>query len=86
MTRSRRSCAEIDAQIVSNPKFLRGGAAIGDFKRRDRIAIGTTDDRTRRVMRGIYRRDEVEEADFPYTAVGRDQKMRINYLLKLVDT
>ena len=41
--------------MVSNPEFLREGAAINDFKRPDRIVIGTTDDRARNVMSEIYR-------------------------------
>ena len=41
--------------VVSNPEFLREGAAIGDFKRPDRIVIGTDDARAQQVMRDIYR-------------------------------
>ena len=41
--------------VVSNPEFLREGAAIGDFKRPDRIVIGSEDDRAIEVMRQIYR-------------------------------
>lgn len=46
---------DIDFAVVSNPEFLREGAAIGDFKRPDRIVIGTDDERAREVMREIYR-------------------------------
>ena len=41
--------------VVSNPEFLREGAAIGDFKRPDRIVIGAEDDFGREVMREVYR-------------------------------
>jgi len=44
-----------DFIVVSNPEFLREGAAISDFKRPDRIVVGTTDERARAVMREIYR-------------------------------
>jgi UDPglucose 6-dehydrogenase len=46
-----------DAQfaVVSNPEFLREGAAINDFKRPDRIVIGTTDQQARDVMSEVYR-------------------------------
>ena len=41
--------------VVSNPEFLREGAAIGDFKRPDRIVIGTDDEFGRDVMSEVYR-------------------------------
>jgi UDPglucose 6-dehydrogenase len=41
--------------VVSNPEFLREGAAITDFKRPDRIVIGTDDAHAAQVMREIYR-------------------------------
>ncbi len=41
--------------LVSNPEFLREGAAISDFKRPDRIVIGTEDKRAREVMTELYR-------------------------------
>jgi UDPglucose 6-dehydrogenase len=44
-----------DFAVVSNPEFLREGAAIADFKRPDRVVIGTDDARARGVMRELYR-------------------------------
>ncbi|WP_206241990.1 UDP-glucose dehydrogenase family protein [Novosphingobium terrae] len=41
--------------VASNPEFLREGAAIGDFKRPDRIVVGAEDDWTQSVMREVYR-------------------------------
>ncbi len=41
--------------VVSNPEFLREGAAIEDFKRPDRIVVGTDSDQARKVMTEIYR-------------------------------
>ena len=41
--------------VVSNPEFLREGAAIADFKRPDRIVIGVEDPRAEAVMREVYR-------------------------------
>jgi UDPglucose 6-dehydrogenase len=41
--------------VASNPEFLREGAAIGDFKRPDRIVIGSDDDWARSVMSEVYR-------------------------------
>lgn len=44
-----------DFAVVSNPEFLREGAAIDDFKRPDRVVIGGHDERGLAVMREIYR-------------------------------
>ncbi|MDW9373319.1 UDP-glucose 6-dehydrogenase [Sinorhizobium meliloti] len=46
-----------DVTVVSNPEFLREGAAIEDFKRPDRIVIGVdgSDGRAREVMTEVYR-------------------------------
>lgn len=54
--------------VVSNPEFLREGAAIGDFKRPDRIVLGTDDERARHVMREIYRPLFLNEAPILFTA------------------
>ncbi|KPF65822.1 UDP-glucose 6-dehydrogenase [Bosea sp. AAP35] len=51
----RETRPDADFAVVSNPEFLREGAAIGDFKRPDRIVIGTEDERARAVMEEIYR-------------------------------
>ena len=51
--RDKRPDAEI--QVVSNPEFLREGAAIQDFKHPDRIVVGTDDARARGVLAEIYR-------------------------------
>ena len=51
----REEAPEAEAYVVSNPEFLREGAAIGDFKRPDRVVVGTEEEPARVVMREIYR-------------------------------
>ncbi|CAM5776039.1 UDP-glucose 6-dehydrogenase [Labrys miyagiensis] len=46
---------DADIAVVSNPEFLREGAAIEDFKRPDRIVVGVEDERARTVMAEVYR-------------------------------
>ncbi|QQV77523.1 UDP-glucose/GDP-mannose dehydrogenase family protein [Sphingomonas aliaeris] len=63
--------------VVSNPEFLREGAAIGDFKRPDRIVIGTEDERAKQVMREIYRPLYLNESPILFT--GRRTSELIKY-------
>ncbi len=63
--------------VVSNPEFLREGAAIGDFKRPDRIVIGTEDPRAQQVMRDVYRPLYLNESPILFT--GRRTSELIKY-------
>ncbi|MEQ1491513.1 MAG: UDP-glucose/GDP-mannose dehydrogenase family protein [Terricaulis sp.] len=56
-----------DFAVVSNPEFLREGAAIGDFKRPDRVVVGTNDERAREVMRKLYRPLSLNETPIVFT-------------------
>ncbi|HZG45883.1 MAG TPA: nucleotide sugar dehydrogenase, partial [Allosphingosinicella sp.] len=51
----RGAAPSLDFAVVSNPEFLREGAAIEDFKRPDRIVVGSDDERATEVMRQLYR-------------------------------
>src|SRR5579871_5377880 len=51
----RETNPQADVEVASNPEFLREGAAIRDFKFPDRIVIGTSDERARKVLAEIYR-------------------------------
>ncbi len=53
--------------VVSNPEFLREGAAIDDFKRPDRIVIGSEDDWANDVMREVYRPLFLNQAPILFT-------------------
>jgi len=54
--------------VVSNPEFLREGAAIDDFKRPDRIVIGAEDEFGREVMREVYRPLFLNESPILFTS------------------
>ncbi len=56
-----------DFAVVSNPEFLREGAAIEDFKRPDRVVIGVEDDRAKAVMAELYRPLSLNEFPVVYT-------------------
>ena len=45
---------EVPFAVVSNPEFLKEGAAIDDFMRPDRIVVGSEDDRATELMRRLY--------------------------------
>ena len=51
----RQTRPDGDFAVVSNPEFLREGAAIDDFKRPDRVVVGLEDERARAVMTELYR-------------------------------
>jgi UDPglucose 6-dehydrogenase len=53
--------------VVSNPEFLREGAAIEDFKRPDRVVVGTEEPRAQAVMRELYRPLYLNETPILFT-------------------
>jgi UDPglucose 6-dehydrogenase len=57
-----------DVLVVSNPEFLREGAAIHDFKHPDRIVVGTQDERAKKVVGEIYRPLSLNQVPILYTA------------------
>ncbi|WP_395646226.1 UDP-glucose dehydrogenase family protein [Terricaulis sp.] len=59
---------DADFAVVSNPEFLREGAAINDFKRPDRVVVGTDDERARERMRELYRPLFLNETPIIFTA------------------
>ncbi|WP_390479175.1 UDP-glucose dehydrogenase family protein, partial [Altererythrobacter sp. MTPC7] len=67
----------LKVSVVSNPEFLREGAAIGDFKRPDRIVIGAEDDFGREVMTEVYRPLFLNES--PLLIVNRRSSELIKY-------
>ncbi|OGN49893.1 MAG: UDP-glucose 6-dehydrogenase [Caulobacterales bacterium RIFCSPHIGHO2_01_FULL_67_30] len=77
----RRVNPNADFSVVSNPEFLREGAAIGDFKRPDRVVIGVNDGETapraREVMSELYRPLNLNES--PLLFVGRRTSELIKY-------
>ena len=54
--------------VVSNPEFLREGAAISDFKRPDRVVVGTLDPKAQAVMQELYRPLFLNETPVLFTA------------------
>jgi UDPglucose 6-dehydrogenase len=58
---------DADTAVVSNPEFLREGAAIQDFKHPDRIVVGTVDERAKKVMAELYRPLYLNQAPILYT-------------------
>jgi UDPglucose 6-dehydrogenase len=64
----RETNPEADVSVVSNPEFLREGAAIDDFKRPDRIVIGIDDERAREAMTEVYRPLYLNQAPLLFTS------------------
>ncbi|HYD44574.1 MAG TPA: UDP-glucose/GDP-mannose dehydrogenase family protein, partial [Phenylobacterium sp.] len=73
----KRVAPKADVAVVSNPEFLREGAAIEDFKRPDRVVVGTEDARAQAVMRELYRPLYLNETPILFT--GRRTSELIKY-------
>ena len=73
----RRARPDAEFAVVSNPEFLREGAAIEDFKRPDRVVIGTSDPRAREVMAELYRPLSLNQ--FPVLYTDRKSSELIKY-------
>ncbi|MGA0600034.1 UDP-glucose dehydrogenase family protein [Caulobacter sp. KR2-114] len=73
----RRVRPDADVAVVSNPEFLREGAAIEDFKRPDRVVVGIEDERARPVMTELYRPLFLNETPILFT--GRRTSELIKY-------
>ena len=67
---------DADCAVVSNPEFLREGAAIEDFKRPDRVVVGAEDPRAEAAMRELYRPLFLNETPILFT------KRRTSELIK----
>jgi UDPglucose 6-dehydrogenase len=64
----RETAPGAEAWVVSNPEFLREGAAIEDFKRPDRIVVGTDDPQAAELMREVYRPLYLNRAPLLFTS------------------
>lgn len=64
----RETNPDLEFAVVSNPEFLREGAAIGDFKRPDRIVVGSDVEWAREVMRAVYRPLFLNESPLLFTS------------------
>ena len=73
----RKARPSADFDMASNPEFLREGSAIGDFRRPDRVVVGCDSERTREVMREVYRPLYLGETPILFTS--RESSELIKY-------
>jgi UDPglucose 6-dehydrogenase len=64
----KETAPEKQVAVVSNPEFLREGAAVHDFKHPDRIVVGANDERAREIVAEIYRPLSLNRAPILYTS------------------
>ena len=64
----REANPDADFAVVSNPEFLREGSAIEDFKRPDRVVIGTEDETAKAMMSEVYRPLSLNAAPVYFTS------------------
>ncbi len=64
----REANPDADVAVVSNPEFLREGSAIEDFKRPDRVVIGTEDETAKAMMSEVYRPLSLNAAPVYFTS------------------
>lgn len=65
----QRQKEKVNFGVVSNPEFLREGAAINDFMRPDRVVIGSRDEEAIAIMKDLYRPLYLIEAPFVITSL-----------------
>jgi len=65
----RKARPDADFDVVSNPEFLREGAAIEDFMRPNRVIVGTTASKAQDIMRAIYRPLSLSQTPIVFTSI-----------------
>ena len=68
---------DLDCDVVSNPEFLREGAAIDDFMHPDRVVVGVQSDRGNEVMQEVYR--PLSLRDYPVLTTDLETAEMIKY-------